>query len=127
MPDPNPQDRLQPFLLDRLIDEDPQSQQESAERRSMTGRRFRQSVLRDLGWLLNARMHPEQDGLDDFELAAKSVINFGLPDIAGTTEASTTPSDMERMVRSAILIFEPRIVRSSLSVRAVDASSAMGT
>jgi len=44
MADPNPQDRLQPFLLDRLIDEEPQSKVEAADRRSMTGRRFRQSV-----------------------------------------------------------------------------------
>jgi type VI secretion system protein ImpF len=126
MADPNPQDRLQPFLLDRLIDEEPQSQVEAADRRSMTGRRFRQSVLRDLAWLLNARMHPKHDGLSDYELVAKSVLNFGLPEIAGSTESSTTPADMERMVRSAILAFEPRIVRSSLAVRAVEATPGKG-
>ena len=48
-------DRLQPALLDRLIDERPDSQAlETAEQRVISKIKLRQSVLRDLNWLLNA-------------------------------------------------------------------------
>jgi type VI secretion system protein ImpF len=123
MPDPitpNPQDRLQPFLLDRLLDDEPDVKQERPERRAMTSRRFRQSVLRDLSWLLNAKAHPKEDGLAEFPEVARSVLNFGLPEVAGGMESAATPSDLERIVRNAIVTYEPRIVRSTLSVRAME-------
>ena len=49
-----PQDRLQPALLDRLTDDEPGSREEPVEARVLSKRRLRQSVLRDLAWLLNA-------------------------------------------------------------------------
>ena len=44
------QERLQPSLLDRLIDDDPGSQVEAADKKSLTKQALRQAVLRDLGW-----------------------------------------------------------------------------
>ena len=49
-----PQDRLQPALLDRLTDDEPDKKQEPREQRVMSKRRLRQAVLRDLAWLFNA-------------------------------------------------------------------------
>ena len=46
-------DRLQPVLLDRLTDKQPQSRQERAGAFLMSGKLLRDSVLRDLQWLLN--------------------------------------------------------------------------
>ena len=114
----NAQDRLQPFLLDRLLDDEPDAKTDSATSRAMTGRKFRQSVLRDLAWLLNAHAHPRNDGIGDFELVAKSVLNYGIPEVTGVTESHTTCPELERMVRSAILAFEPRINPATLSVSA---------
>ena len=49
-----PQDRLQPALLDRLTDDEPDKKLEPREARVLSKRRLRQSVLRDLAWLFNA-------------------------------------------------------------------------
>ena len=48
MPELTPQERLQPALLDRLTDEQPDHAQEPRERRVMSKSRLRQAVLRDL-------------------------------------------------------------------------------
>ena len=54
MADTFARDRLQPALLDRLIDDNPSSRVESPEERSISKGKLRASVLRDLSWLLNA-------------------------------------------------------------------------
>jgi type VI secretion system protein ImpF len=113
-----PQERLQPALLDRLTDEEPDKTQESRERRVMPKSRFRQAVLRDLAWLFNStRLSPDE--VPKSSLAHHSVINFGLPALSGRSATSMDPSDVERAIRDAILDFEPRILPGSLRVRAV--------
>ena len=47
------QDRLQPALLDRLTDEEPDRKLEPREQRALSKARLRQAVLRDLAWLFN--------------------------------------------------------------------------
>ena len=44
----HPQDRLQPALLDRLTDDEPEKKQEPRESRVLSKKQLRQSVLRDL-------------------------------------------------------------------------------
>src|SRR5437867_8002287 len=70
-----PQERLQPALLDRLTDEEPDKKLELREQRVMSKTRLRQAVLRDLAWLFNAtRLETEVD-LESAPFARKSVIN----------------------------------------------------
>jgi type VI secretion system protein ImpF len=126
MADLTPQERLLPFLLDRLTDDEPHSKVESRERRVMSMRQFHRAVLRDLTWLLNASAKAPIEELDLFPEVARSVLNYGMPDIAGTTESMVTPQTVERMVRNAILLFEPRIMRNTLSVRAVESHKPVG-
>lgn len=111
-------ERLQPSLLDRLTDDDPQSRMESRDRRIMSMRQLRSAVLRDLAWLLNSGCRPEGDEIYDYPRVASSVLNYGLPDLAGTTESSGKAARLDQAVYDAVLAFEPRIVRSSLEVRA---------
>ena len=120
MAEVNPQDRHMPFLLDRLQDDEPHVANESRDRRSHSMRRLRDSVLRDLRWLLNARCHVDGDGLDEFPLVARSVVNFGVPDLTGLTASQVPAIEIERMVRRAIEAYEPRILRASLQVRITD-------
>jgi type VI secretion system protein ImpF len=47
---------------------------------------------------------------------AKSVLNFGLPDLAGRTTASVDGPELERQLRQAIIHFEPRLLPSSVEV-----------
>jgi len=120
------QERLQPSLLDRLTDDDPESRTEPRERRVLTLRTLRQSVLRDLGWLLNARGLGCGQDLSDYPLVAQTVLNFGLPDLAGRTASGLDLAEVEHLMLQAIRDFEPRILRNSVRVRAVASGDATG-
>ncbi len=113
-----PKERLQPSLLDRLTDEEPDKKKESRQQRVLSVGKLRAAVLRDLSWLLNAD-HFAGEQLDDYPLVAHSVLNYGMPDLAGHTASSADINALERMLREVILDFEPRILRNTLKVRAV--------
>jgi type VI secretion system protein ImpF len=115
-----PQEQLQPALLDRLTDEEPDKKLEPRQMRVMSKKRMREAVLRDLAWLFNTtRLDPDMDP-SKYPHARKSVINFGLPALAGQTSSSLEVTDLERAVRQSILDFEPRILPASLRVRAIE-------
>lgn len=111
-------ERLQPSLLDRLTDEDPAQRAEARDRRMLSPSQLRESVRRDLGWLLNtthlAATAPE---IADFPLAASSVLNFGIPDLAGRTVSGLDLAAVEGTLRQAIWDYEPRLARGSVVVR----------
>lgn len=114
-------DRLQPALLDRLIDDQPDKKQaEPAENRTISKTKLRQSVLRDLSWLLNAT--GSLYGLDESQYghALRSSLNFGLPPISGTLVSSTELTSLEHFIHQAIVNFEPRIVPATLQVNAIE-------
>lgn len=120
MPALSPQERLQPALLDRLIDDEPDKTAESRESRLITVRRLRDAVLRDLKWLFNS-VSPTREELD-LSLhphADKSTLTYGLPPLSGNTASGIDVSEIEDHIRHAIICFEPRLVPSSLDVRAV--------
>jgi len=62
-------------LLDRLSD-----QEDWPTRRDAAMRMLRESVKRDVEWLLNTR-RPLIPEIEEYEKAAASVINYGLPDL----------------------------------------------
>lgn len=113
------QEKLQPALLDRLIDDDADKSVEARESRLITGRKLRAAVLRDLAWLFNASR--PSDEIDPVEMphAYRSVINFGLPALSGTTASSVSGEDLESRIRDAILAYEPRIIPETLQVSAI--------
>lgn len=111
-----PKERLQPSLLDRLTDDDPGQSLESREKRVLSLSRLRQFVLRDLGWLLNATALEMVDDLRDAPQAARSVINFGMPNLSGTAASGLDKHALERRLRQAIIDFEPRILPQTLKV-----------
>jgi type VI secretion system protein ImpF len=110
-------DKLQPSLLDRLTDDEPDSKVESREKRVMSMRQLRSAVLRDLSWLLNAGNNPVSSEIYDFPLVAKSVVNYGMPDMTGLAASGLSAAQLEQMVLDAILAFETRIVSNTLTVR----------
>ncbi len=115
-----PQDHLQPALLDRLTDDEPDKKLEPRLQRVISKRRLREAVLRDLAWLFNTtRLDP---GMDPVTLpdVRKSVVNYGLPALAGQTASTIEVPDLERAIKQAILEFEPRILPESLQVRALE-------
>ncbi len=118
----NRRDRLQPYLLDRLTDDDPATTAEAGAGRTASLGELRARLLRDLDWLLNTRICEEFDAsVAGRELASQSVLRFGVEDMSGKSVQSmrgaTASRRMESAIRDAIKTFEPRIVPSTLRVR----------
>ncbi|TWC11743.1 MULTISPECIES: type VI secretion system baseplate subunit TssE [unclassified Pseudomonas] len=110
-------DRLQPSLLDRLTDDDPTNPKESADKRVLSLTQLKASVLRDLAWLLNTTSLLDADATLHTP-AGTSVVNFGLPALAGNSASNVDLSALEALIQQAIATFEPRILRHTLRVRA---------
>jgi type VI secretion system protein ImpF len=62
------QERLQPSLLDRLTDNEPDTKVESRAQRVLSINRLKRSVLRDLAWLLNCGSLSITDDLDAYQM-----------------------------------------------------------
>lgn len=119
MAETSAQERLQPSLLDRLVDHAPGEQRESDDRRTLTRQALRQAVLRDLSWLLNASGLGDQLDERRFPHAARSVLNYGLPMLSGQFTSSVQRVSMEQALKNAILQFEPRILPRTLEVELI--------
>lgn len=122
----SPYERLQPALLDRLTDLSPLSRVDGDDERVMTKAKIREAVLRDLSWLLNA-VQPLGARADGYPEAAESVLNFGLPPLSGQVASRIDVSLLERLLRQAIVRFEPRVLADTLQVKALDAASVLDT
>ncbi|HND97244.1 MAG TPA: type VI secretion system baseplate subunit TssE [Plasticicumulans sp.] len=120
-----PQERLQPALLDRLIDDAPERHKETREQRVLSLNQLRESVLRDLAWLFNAGNHESVQSLDAWPQVARSVLNYGLPALSGRTASSVDIPALERVLADTIRTFEPRILPHTPQVRAVVAREQM--
>jgi len=110
-------ERLQPSLLDRLTDYEPEKTKESSSQQSMSHSQFKNAVIRDLGWLLNSVALDVCVDLKRFPEVQRSVLNYGLPDLSGHTSSTVDVVSVEKAIRAAILQFEPRIIRNSLKVK----------
>ena len=120
------QERLQPSLLDRLTDHEPGTAKESLDARVLNKKQLREAVLRDLSWLFNATCqepdprHPDRERVQlwhEVPDAVRSVINFGIPSLAGTTWSTLEFPVLERAIKICILRFEPRIDEKTLEVK----------
>lgn len=101
--------RITLSVLDRLIDEEPDVSSDPQPSRQKNLRQLKQSVRRDLEWLLNTRQIV--NGVpEDLKEATNSLANYGLPDFSSYSAKS--PSERNRVRRTletAISIFEPRL------------------
>ena len=109
-------DRLYPSLLDRLLDDEPGKLTEPRENRSATLARLRENVLRDLSWLFNATQ--SRLDLQDDPVLVGSVINYGMPPLAGRPASQYDLGELSCVLREVILRFEPRIIAHTLKVTA---------
>jgi type VI secretion system protein ImpF len=121
-----PDERLKPSLLDRLTDDEPTEAREALRLRFASARSLRDSVVRDLGWLLNSVRLSTVQELAAFPYAASSVLNFGLPDLAGRTISSIDVQALEAEIRQAIIVHEPRLVPDSVQVAVQDTATDLG-
>ncbi len=106
-------------VLDRLIDLDPRQSQEPPKSRSTSLAELKQSVRRDLEWLLNTRCFTDA-GDGRLEEAPKSVAFYGLPDF--TALSAKNHNELKRATKSletAIKIFEPRFMDLKVSLEPI--------
>jgi type VI secretion system protein ImpF len=91
-------------LIDRLVE-----REQWPETRAASISMYRESLKRDVEWLLNTRQ-PVIPELESYPATAASVFNFGLPDLhsfdgsAGKEQNALTVA-LEKCIR----VFEPRI------------------
>lgn len=111
-----PNQQLLPTLFDRLFDDAPRRVGELASEYTVDRRRMMDIVQRDLSFLLNtSSAEPDMDR-ERYPMVAKSVLNYGLPPLAGEHMASKTWREIESIVRRTILDYEPRILPNSLNI-----------
>jgi type VI secretion system protein ImpF len=96
-------------VFDRLIDHEPRTSKEVALTRAQSVHQLKESVRRDLEWLLNTRLVavPPDDRLREVN---RSVYVYGLPDF--TAYSLSNPDDQNKLIRhlqTAIKTFEPRL------------------
>lgn len=109
-------ERLQPSILDRLTDDDPRTKTENASSRVIDIRRLREIIQRDLSWLLNTGNLETQIDAERYPNVLRSVLNYGVPDSTGDFSTRARSADVRDAIRSAIELFEPRIMEGSLNV-----------
>ena len=106
-------------VLDRLIDYEPEVSRESLASRSKNLRQLKQSVRRDLEWLLNTRQRADELA-EELKESGDSVVMFGLPDFTTLTMDSAEDQNyIKHEIEEAIRRFEQRLEGVVVSVEPV--------
>ncbi len=112
-------------VLDRLIDYEPEISRESVASRQKSLRQLKQSVKRDLEWLLNTRqvvggIPAELTEVND------SLAAYGLPDFTAVSIKSPAEQNrIRREIEMAIAIFEPRLSDVSVYIEPMSETERM--
>ncbi len=112
--------RITPSILDRLLDFAPDISREPPASRAKSLRELKQSVKRDLEWLLNTRNHSDE-AASQLEEVSKSMAIYGLSDFTGMGVKS--PGEQKVLVQSletAIRLFEPRLMDLRVTLEPID-------
>lgn len=116
-------ERLLPSLLDRLTDERPKEREESRHQRAGNVTSLRESVLRDLEWLMNTINLESVESLEAYPELRNTVINYGMPALSGTTLNLADRDSIKALIKAAIETFEPRILKNTLRVSLIEDES----
>lgn len=116
MVDKSSLERLQPALLDRLTDHEPDKVSEARDERVIDIRRLREIIRRDLSWLLNTNNLDTRIDPELYPHAATSVVNFGVREVSGDYATNRRAQDIRESIRRAIERFEPRLSEGSLEI-----------
>ena len=90
-------------LIDRLTNHD-----EWPTTRNASLRMYRDGIKRDVEWLLNSRK-PVVEQVDAYPHAARSVFNFGLPELTAFSGANSDAGAVLLSILHTLRTFEPRI------------------
>jgi type VI secretion system protein ImpF len=111
--------RVQISVLDRLVDYEPEINREPISTRSKNLRQLKQSVRRDLEWLLNTRQIATGVPAELKEVK-DSVLAFGLPDFtAMSIDNADDQKLIKREIEDAVHRFEQRLESVVVSIEPV--------
>lgn len=114
-------------LLDRLSNRSPnQIAEATVSRGDLQATNARESILRNLQWLLNTTHLASSVDLSRWSQVQRSVINFGIPELSGRYLSSVNVHQLERLLADAIIRFEPRLAKHTVEVQAVVDGEVMG-
>lgn len=82
---------------------------DAPDRSAFNMRRLRDSVFRDLRWLLNSMSLDTTEELSRYPEVERSVLNFGMPALAGRAMSSIDAKSTAERIAVAIRCFEPRL------------------
>jgi type VI secretion system protein ImpF len=82
-------------------------------------RALRQTVMRELNWLLNTTSLESLEDLEPYPQVRTSVLNYGVRDLAGKTLTRSVVAGRAKQIRDAIRAFEPRLEPTQLDVEAL--------
>ncbi|MEB0014297.1 type VI secretion system baseplate subunit TssE [Glaciimonas sp. Gout2] len=106
-----------PTLIDRLQDDAPNIHTEPPHKYLFGTQAMRSVIKRDLTLLLNTTNLSNAIDEKTLSAVASSVMNYGIPALSGEYIADRNWIKVERMIRKAIVDFEPRLLPDSLSLR----------
>lgn len=89
----------------RIVNETP----ETNEQATLSMRKLRECVCRDLAALLNCASLDAVVDLSRHPHVQRSVVNFGMPSLAGRTARLVDPNRIATLIETAIRRFEPRL------------------
>jgi type VI secretion system protein ImpF len=96
------------------------SSRRTTARVAITEPMLRREVARDLDALVNTIALESSQNLEPFDHARRSILNFGLPDIAHRSIDEITVSEVGHEIATALMNFEPRLVRDTIKVHRDD-------
>lgn len=88
---------------------------------------LRMTVRREIAWLLNTVNYEAGGSLDAYPHVQTSVVNYGVPDLAGQIHDRRAILQRARDIRKAIRTFEPRIEPHTLEVEAIEEREKVNT
>jgi type VI secretion system protein ImpF len=83
--------------------------------------RYTDGILRDLRCLLSARALLSPEDAEEFPEVAKSVVNYGVNDVAGERAAKVDVISLENELVEIIKCFEPRVKGHTLTIQQITA------
>jgi type VI secretion system protein ImpF len=109
-----PGNHLLPTLFDRLCDDAPQQKRDSDI--SISPVQLKEIIRRDLSFLLNTASLEGDIDAGRYPQVAASVLNYGLPPLAGSFMYEHKWDDICKAILRAIIRFEPRLKASTLRI-----------
>ncbi|VAW87328.1 Uncharacterized protein ImpF [hydrothermal vent metagenome] len=100
--------KLRPSILDRLFDNDTHNKTDRDPDQHQLLRELRNSIRRDLEFLLNTRFYISEPP-DEFPELNKSLLNYGLPDLASVNIIDIEKrNEFAKKLEQTLNYFEPR-------------------